>query len=316
MVFYVYMQPEVIGDAANGGRYGMQYLIALLRGLLQNCCLLEFCDGRSLDEMKEQVESLPGDFDRVAVKKILGRMAKLNRFVYCLDPDDSGKESDLDCVFEQASRSLLDLLLVAEVERSRDAPEGVEISSLSDYQYTPFEEERSLRSSDGRTTPEGGMGETDFLACNFLRALRHARKIEVCDRLAGTKFAENYEHTIRQLMGWLAKALADPSGCSIVFHFGEADGKKPAYIKGEISGYRAAGALATTPTEIRYYHTDMPHQRFILTDQFAIEIDRGLDFLDRATHRNRDVSVNTKSHSETSKLLAAYAGNLAGTEVL
>jgi hypothetical protein len=60
----------------------------------------------------------------------------------------------------------------------------------------------------------------------------------------------------------------------------------------------------------------MPHQRFILTDQFAIEIDRGLDFLDRATHKNRDVSVNTKSHSETSKLLAAYAGNLAGTEVL
>ena len=60
----------------------------------------------------------------------------------------------------------------------------------------------------------------------------------------------------------------------------------------------------------------MPHQRFILTDQFAIEIDRGLDFLDRSTHKNRDVLVNTKSHSETSKLLAAYTGNLASTEAL
>jgi len=117
-------------------------------------------------------------------------------------------------------------------------------------------------------------------------------------------------------MAWLASALADPGSCSIVFHLGEANGKKSAYINSELTNYRSAQGLAATPTEIRYYHTEMPHQRFILTDQFAIEIDRGLDFFDRSTHKNRDVSINTKSQSETSKLLAAYAGNLASTKTL
>jgi len=316
MVFYVYLQSTVINDAAAAGPHGMQNLISILRGFLQNCCLAEFWDDRTRTEIKTAVDDMPEDFDRAALKKVLTQLAKLNRFAYCLEPDYAGGRPDLECVLDQANTALLQLIIVGEDERDRPPPADTELAALSTYQHTIFEETRSALSSDGRTTAAGALDEGVFLDEHFLRALRHSGKIEFCDRLAGTRFGDNYRHTIRALMTWLATALADPGACSIVFHFGEADGKKPAYIKGEISGYRAAGALATTPTEIRYYHTDMPHQRFILTDQFAIEIDRGLDFLDRATHRNRDVSVNTKSHSETSKLLAAYAGNLAGTEVL
>jgi len=200
--------------------------------------------------------------------------------------------------------------------KDRGAPEGTEVTSLSTYQHTYFEETRSSLSSDGRTTPAGALDETVFLDEHFLRALRHAGTIEMCDRLAGTMFADNYRHTISELIAWLSNTHAEPESCSIVFHLGEAPGKKPAYINSELTSYRSAGKLDKTPTEIRYYHTAMPHQRFILTDQFAMEIDRGLDFLDRSTKKNRDVSVNTKSHSETSKLLSAYAGNLVLTDTL
>lgn len=316
MVFYVYLQSSVITDAASAGPHGMQNLISILRGFLQNCCLLEFCDDRTRSEIKETVDNLPADFDRATLKKMLTQLAKQNRFAYCLEPDYTGEKPDLDCVFEQSRDAFLQLIVVEESSKERGAPEDAEVASLSTYQHTYFEETRSALSSDGRTTPSGELDETAFLNEHFKRALRHASTIELCDRLAGAKFSDNYRHTISRLMTWLANTHADPGNCRIVFHFGEADGKKPAYIKGELTSYRDAGALASTPTEIRYYHTEMPHQRFILTDQFAIEIDRGLDFLDRSTRKNRDVSVNTKSHSETSKLLAAYAGNLSSTDIL
>jgi hypothetical protein len=315
MVFYVYLQSSVISDAAAAGSHGMQNFISILRGFLQNCCLLEFYDDRTRSEIKAAVDKLPEDFDRASLKKVFAQLAKLNRFVYCLEPDHIGEKLDLDCVLEQAKASLLQIIVVDESEKKRTPPEDCELAPLSRYHHTLFEETRSSLSSDGRTSVAGAMDEAVFLDKHFLRALRHAGKIELCDRLAGSRFADNYRHTIRALLKWLSNAHDDPANCSIVFHLGEADGKKPAYINSELSSYRAAGPLAATPTEIRYYHTEMPHQRFILTDQFAIEIDRGLDFLDRSTNKNRDVSLNTKSHTETSKLLAAYAGNLARTEV-
>lgn len=316
MVFYVYLQSNAIRDAAGAGTHGIQNLISILRGFLQNCCLAEFCDDRTRTEIKAAVEELPEDFDRVTLKKVLAQLAKLNRFVYCLDPDCGGGKCDLDSVLVQAKEALIQAIVVEEAERNRVAPADCELAPLSKYQHTQFEETRSALSSEGRTLSAGMMDETEFLDEHFLRALRHAGKIEICDRLAGTKFGDNYEYTIRSLMAWLAGALADTQSCRIVFHFGEAVGNKPAYINSELSKYRSKGALAGTPTEIRYYHTDMPHQRFILTDQFAIEIDRGLDFFDRATHKNRDVSVKTKSRSETLKLLSAYAGNIVSTNPL
>jgi hypothetical protein len=316
MVFYVYLQSEVIADVAAAGPHGLQNLISTLRSFLQNCCVAEFIDGRTRSEIGAAIEKLPEDFDRTALKKVLVQLTKLNRFVYCLEPDYNEVKSDLDCVFEQAESALIQMVVVAEAEEERDAPTGCELAPLSKYQEALFEEERSRRSSDGRTTPEAGLGEQDFLDEHFQRALRHAGNIEMCDRLAGTKFADNYKHTIKRLFQWLETALEDPGSCAIVFHLGEADGHKSTYIKDQLTNFRSNGSLSGTPVEIRYYRGAMPHQRFILTDQFALEIDRGLDFLDRATHKNRDVSVNTKSHSETSKLLAAYSGNHVSTDAI
>jgi len=46
------------------------------------------------------------------------------------------------------------------------------------------------------------------------------------------------------------------------------------------------------PITIQYYKTadgeDLPHQRYLITHQIAIDLGRGMDFLDPATQRNRD----------------------------
>jgi len=94
MVFYVYLQSSAITDAASAGAHGMQNLISILRGFLQNCCLAEFYDDRTRSEIKAAVEKLPEDFDRASLKKVLAQLAKRNRFVYCLEPDYTGCATD------------------------------------------------------------------------------------------------------------------------------------------------------------------------------------------------------------------------------
>ena len=155
MVFYVYLQSSVIRDAAAAGPHGMQNLISILRGFLQNCCLAEFWDDRTRAEIKTAVDDMPEDFDRAALKKVLTQLAKLNRFAYCLEPDYAGGRSDLECVLDQANAALLQLIIVGEDERERPPPADTELAALSTYQHTIFEETRSALSSDGRTTAAG-----------------------------------------------------------------------------------------------------------------------------------------------------------------
>lgn len=46
---------------------------------------------------------------------------------------------------------------------------------------------------------------------------------------------------------------------------------------------------------------------YMITDQFVIDLGRGMDFLDRKTRRNRDLTVGYKSFKETDTLLKNYA---------
>jgi hypothetical protein len=45
----------------------------------------------------------------------------------------------------------------------------------------------------------------------------------------------------------------------------------------------------------------------MITDQVVIDIGRGLDFLDRKTHKNRDLTIGYKSFREVDNLLKSYA---------
>ncbi len=315
MVFYVYMHPEVFKDAAAAAPYGMQALIGILRGFLQNCCIAEFDDGRTHQEIGKYIKDLPQDFDRSILKKLLVQLEKQNRFIYCLKPDYTDEKSDLECVVQQADVELVQLVLTGSDHVIDHEEAEFELAKLDTYNHTEFEEERSKMASDGSTTPDDYLPNTEFMDRHFLRALKHAGSIELCDRLAGTKFGDNFEYTIRAFISWLGSSLADPSGCILGFHLGQADGYKSTYIQRELSNYKRQSLHESTNIAVHYY-SDLPHQRYIITNQFALEIDRGLDFLNRATRKNRNSSINLKSRKEIQLRLDAYRDQLINSEVI
>jgi hypothetical protein len=59
MVFYVYLDPEIIGIAQQQGIFAIQNLLGIVQGFVENCFLAEFEDYRIQQAIGEYVKNLP-----------------------------------------------------------------------------------------------------------------------------------------------------------------------------------------------------------------------------------------------------------------
>jgi len=312
MYFYVFLQPEVFSESAADGDDATQNLAAILSEFLQNCFLAVFEDDRWAPSVKEMLMEWPGTFTRKRIMSLLVQLKKHKRFLYCMTPDYSEGKSDLDCVFEQAASIPLDFVLVIDAEKDRSAPTGTEIATRRTYQNTVFEPKRSAIAVNGKTCVLGEMDNSAFLNFHLARALKYASEIHICDRICGSKnFSDNFRYTIKQLIHWLGRLLNDPAACKIVFHLGQPKGYGTNHILGELGSFKQR-SLPRTEITLHIYSDSMstqslPHQRFIMTDQIALNIDRGLDFLDSNTHKCRDTYISCQNREEAQRLLDGYA---------
>ncbi|MEA1878026.1 MAG: hypothetical protein U9N86_14310 [Bacteroidota bacterium] len=311
MIFYVYMDPNVLSTENLQHKYAMQTFIGTVRGFLQNCFIAEFEDYRIQESIKIQVNRLPDSFDRKIIKALLKTLMKRNHFIYCLIPDHSGIKNDFTCALEQAAGTFLDLLLVEEIDDELEIPAGVEIASLATYQNTDFEIRRSKLASDGLIIKNGNLEEEDFWDQCLKKALRFSTRIEICDRLFGKMFADNYKYNVKIMLRWLERILIDPDNCSLLFHCEKPDGFTDQYMAAELTALKK-GRISNMPIAVQFYQHPglancLPHARFILTDQIVLKIDPGMDFLDPKTGKNRDACIECKSSKEVNTLLKSYS---------
>ena len=302
----------MFSESATDGDDAMQNLASILSGFLQNCFLVVFEDDRWSPSVKEMLLNWPETSNRKRVMSLLVQVKKHKRFLYCIAPDYLERKTDLDSVFEQASSIPLDLILVTAAEKDRLASAVTEIATRRSYQNTAFEPLRSSFAVNGKTCMRSELNCEDFLNLHFARALKYASEIHLCDRICGIKnFADNFIYTVKEFMGWLGKHLSDPASCKIIFHLGQPKGLGIHHILDELTDFRAK-SLPNTEIELRVYNdsTDtqsLPHQRFIATDQIALNIERGLDFLDRTTHKCRDTYIGCQNPHDAMRFLDDYS---------
>lgn len=296
MVFFVYLDPPVFAAAAQSGHLGLDALAAVLRAFLQNCVLLDFEDWRWETGVRRALDAHESTFEQSLIKKLLVQLKKRNRLAPCLHDDYSG-ETDLSLVLSQAAQRELDLIL----SQSDVAPSShgqCEITKLETYQRTAFEEKREKAATHGREYSGGEFSEREFLARNFRKALRFAVRVEICDALLGRKFADNYDHTLKLLLGFMDEVLVERQSCELTIHCEQSD--RNHHLLTRIAAHRPAG-LSNLMIKAVFYspsndHQCLPHERYLATNQFGFVIGRGMDFLDRSTGKNRDCSLNLKDH--------------------
>lgn len=318
MVFYAYVDPHIITIANNEGDYAIQSFIAILRGFLQNCFLSVFEDYRTQHAIWSNVNNITDVQSRKAIQSLFKKIKKSDRYIYCLIPDYTGRKKDVDCVVEQASRELLDILVLAEKSDIKESSE-YEIATLKTYQFTNFELKRSNLVKNGKIWQEGDLDEIKFLDINFKKALRFAEEIIICDMILGKKcFPENYHYTISKMFRWLGQSLPYPFNLrKLIVHCEKPAGKGIEHVKGRFEKLKH-GRLSNLEIEIDFYQkvedrNTLPHDRFILTSQVAFAVGRGMDFLCKETETNRDVTISYLETQELHKFLNSYNRNLVDT---
>lgn len=300
MVFYVYSDPEIISVAKERGQDSLQILVGIFRNFVDNCFLTEFEDYRIQDAIKKNVEDIPEDyFERKKIKTLLSTLQKRNRFIYCLTPDYSGKIDDFSIALNNAHDKLIDLFVIGNIDNDIECPPEFEITDLSNYQNTQFENLRSELVRDGKDYAGGELDEIDFLNSNYKKAFMYSTRLEICDGVFGSNFADNFDYTTKVLFRWLEQIHTDPNNLKIVFHCAKPKGHRDEYLKNRLAQYKSS-RLSSTQIELIFYETAdgsqrLPHDRYFITDQIAFQIGRGMDFLDRNTRKNRDTTIELKN---------------------
>jgi hypothetical protein len=316
MIFYVYMSPDVVEDANEGGPQALDALIGVLQGFLQNCFIAEFEDDRLMRSVYSNVNQLPASYAKKMIMALFGQLKKRNHFICCLSPDYFGADDDLSCVIKQAEDVLLDLLLIAKKENFQPLIMKAEIAMLDNYNQSNFASSRLILAKNGITLKPDQLGQSEFLDKIFKKALMYASRIEICDRIFGLKFGDNFEHSFLTMFRWLERNVVDPVRLKkIIIHCEKPPGYGDDNMKVKLSPIKS-GRFSKIVIEIRFYYKDrdsklegdpLPHDRYLMTDQVAFDIGRGMDFLSKRTRGNRDISINYQDPDEIAALIGAYS---------
>jgi hypothetical protein len=252
--------------------------------------LAEFDDYSVQEALRERLNDLHDDNARKVLKSLFATLDKRKRFVYSLASQDSPPETRVADALTQGAEAELDLVL-SEHTNKHPNPHNVPMCNLVAYNTTHFEADRIAASNCGRTFAAGSHAESDFLDWTLRKALKYCTTIQVYDRLFGEHFRGNFEYSAKVFIRWLETIVADPSRVTLHIHCGLPSGNTDHFIKSKLDSFRR-GRLATMPITVQFYRTAdgevLPHQRFVITDQFAIDLGRGMDCLDPKTRRNRE----------------------------
>jgi hypothetical protein len=300
MFYRVFFDPDVVRPAYDAGPTGMSLLLTIWRGFLLNCSICEV-DGYLINHrLGEVVREIAKDAEAQAnglsdyvtrLKKILVQMEKQNRFV---DVFSTSKA--------EQSLALLALLFAESVgvdfiltnQTIPDEPRSPERTGLDGYVISSFERERAKQSDDGLIA-EGEDAADDFFAKRFGKLLPLAKRVTIIDGILGRKFGDNFQYTLKRLIQYLESTNADPSELLLDIH--TEDGDRIDFLEQRLGEWCSA---------IRYQvhrHQRVPHERYLFTDQFGLQLGIGCDLLSKETGRNRATDFSYARLSKIHDLL-------------
>ncbi len=300
MFYRVFFDPEVVRPAYQSGAVGLSLLIAIWRGFFQNCCICEV-DGYLVHaRLKEVINELGVDADNqnnglsdhiTRLKKILVQMGKQNRFVDLI----STTKADQSLAFlavNSANSIGIDFILTEEsFPEETNSPER---SNFETYEVSTFERERSKHAEDG-LIPEGEDTADEFFQKRFGKLLPLAKRVTIIDGILGRKFGDNFQYTLKRLIEYLESTNADPSELLLDIHTEE--GERIDFLEQRLGEWCNA---------IRYRvqrHQRVPHERYLFTDQFGLQLGIGCDLLSKQTGRNRATDFSYARLSKIHELI-------------
>jgi len=281
MIFCVFLDPESVRQAAAQGELGADHLIGVLRALLENCLLAETTDWQVGTELKDAVKAIEEPNLRMRAVALLEKFATRNRFADFLEPLESNADA-LPAAVALANRDhpSLDAILTESLEPHLTG--RAEVIPIGRFNGSDFAANRS-QNSRGRTLPQGQMQAAEFFEAFFSKlTLVSLPKWEVCDYYLGQNFNDNYFHNLQWWIEFLAKS-EEP--IEFVVHTqGHLDQNIQNRLDELCDGTSVRARVKT--------HDSLPHERYLITSAFVLNIGRGIDLIDPHTQKNRDIHIS------------------------
>lgn len=302
MLFYVYLDPEVVKDANSRGQYALKHFQEILKGFTVNCALISF--PQQLEELKNHILEIPESFEIKEIKSLLVWLKKNNRFISSLIPDYLGVESDTKKLNEQYKNLEIDIIILA-LSNMENFIWEIECVNIDTYSQSNFERVRFEFTRNGKTFCDDEFDEEVFLNNYFKKLVLNANTLEICDYSFGKNYRTDYIYSWKVLIQWIADIRNHNDKLKIVIHSDKGDPNTAMHIITELKNYLPANK-SDIEIILKYYipvntSLALPHERFLYTEQFAFNIGRGLDFFKSSTGKNRVTSLSYMNNKDIRK---------------
>lgn len=289
MIYVVGLDPASIHALTSAGSLGEDQLVGIFEALLQNCMIAETTDWRVGMELAQAVKGICDTGIRKRVISILETLAapnQRNRLVEVIDSSANALDAPLtEILSSQIENPELDAIICESPSSS------VKIVSALRFNSSDFARDRS-RSACAIIYAPRAMKAQALLKEAFGRLARHAGIIEIYDRQMGKTFSDSYFEAIPQ---WCTFFKALGRNFEIVVHTTDSQANG---VRGRFQAELADSKVGLKVIE--HSEIEQPHDRFLRTCHFTLDIGRGIDLFDR-NGDCRDVKIGLSNHGEFTK---------------
>lgn len=263
------------------GGLGADALIGILRVLLGNCLLAETTDWRTGQELREAVQCIANQDVRARVSALLEAFWRRSRFVAILEHEDGDEDvSTATVALRNRSHAFLDAIIT---ETPGPFPAGrAEVTPAESFHGSNFAA-RCQQAGCGLALAEGSIQPADFFTKHLSRLVLVEGKFEIYDRVIGRAFSDNFFENLPHWVDFLKQA---DHGIELAIH---TEGGQSQPLKKHLEELCADTQIK--PTVVRHDDNSLPHERFLKTPAFVLNLGRGIDLFDPHTGRNRDLHI-------------------------
>lgn len=288
MIFVVAIDPQSILTLIEKGDVGEDMLLGIFEALLQNCLLAETSGTwRVGAEIKSSIRKITDTAVRKRISAVLETFGSpgQNKLVEVMDGYEEDWDTSLsEIIASQGKNRELDAAICEQPKQ-----DGVfEFISALKFNSSNFARDRS-RSACALIYAPGSKQAIDLLQEAFGRLVRHAEIIEIFDRQMGKDFGPNYYEAIPH---WCRFFKGHDREMEIVVHTSH---PQVHHVRSRFQAELADSKV--TLKVVGHSEDEQPHDRFLRTCQFTIDIGRGIDLFDRSG-ACRDVKIGISNHGE------------------
>lgn len=281
MIFCVFLDPESIRKLTGMGGLGVDSLIGILRVLLGNCLLAETTDWRTGPELRDAVRGIVNQDARMRVSALLETFWKRSRFAAILEVEERDESAPTSTIaLRNRDHDCLDAIIT---EATAPFPTGAaEVISAESFHGSDFAG-RCQQVSAGLALAEGVILAADFFKKHLSRLLILDGSFEIYDRVAGRDFGPNFFHNLRWWIDFLRQAGRD---VELVIH---TEGGQTQPMRNRLADL--CENTQVSPSVVRHDDDTLPHERYLKTSAFILNLGRGIDLFDPHTALNRDLHL-------------------------